>query len=70
MKKSLSSIIYLAVIMLLLSACRREIVFFSNRDGDFEIYLMKADGSEQKRLINNPGTRGADKLRVRQGKLM
>ncbi len=32
----------------------KHIVFQSNRDGDFEIYTMKADGSQQTRLTNNP----------------
>jgi hypothetical protein len=31
-----------------------KIVFSSNRDGNFEIYLMNADGSNQVRLTNNP----------------
>jgi len=30
-----------------------EIAFHSNRDGNFEIYVMNADGSEQKRITNN-----------------
>ena len=30
------------------------IAFSSNRDGNFEIYVMKADGSQQTRLTNNP----------------
>lgn len=32
---------------------RRQIVFQSNRDGDFEIYLMEEDGSNQRQLTNN-----------------
>ncbi len=31
-----------------------KIAFFSYRDGDFEIYVMNADGSNQTRLTNNP----------------
>lgn len=31
-----------------------EIVFQSNRDGNYEIYRMKADGSDQRRLTTNP----------------
>lgn len=27
--------------------------FESNRDGDYEIYIMKSDGSNQVRLTNN-----------------
>ena len=30
-----------------------KIVFASNRDGNFEIYVMNADGSGQTRLTNN-----------------
>ena len=30
------------------------IVFVSDRDGNFEIYVMNADGSNQRRLTNNP----------------
>jgi hypothetical protein len=35
-----------------------KIAFVSNRDGNFEIYVMNADGSKQKRLTNNPGFDG------------
>ena len=31
-----------------------KIAFISSRDENFEIYVMNADGSEQKRLTNNP----------------
>jgi TolB protein len=31
----------------------KSIVFQSERDGNFEIYIMKADGSDQKRLTDN-----------------
>jgi hypothetical protein len=30
-----------------------KIVFFSDRDGNYEIYVMNADGSSQTRLTNN-----------------
>jgi TolB protein len=30
----------------------------SDRDGDYEIYLMNADGSNQTRLTNNPASDG------------
>lgn len=33
-----------------------KIVFHSARDGNFEIYMMNPNGSEQTRLTNNPGT--------------
>jgi TolB protein len=32
----------------------KKIVFQSQRDGNLEIYVMNVDGSEQKRLTNNP----------------
>ncbi len=35
-----------------------KIAFSSNRDGNYEIYVMNADGSEQKRLTNNPAADG------------
>ena len=31
------------------------ISFYSERDGDREIYVMRADGSEVRRLTNSPG---------------
>jgi TolB protein len=33
----------------------RQIVFGSSRDGDFEIYVMNADGSAVRRLTRSPG---------------
>ncbi|MDA1017076.1 MAG: hypothetical protein O3A00_21785 [Planctomycetota bacterium] len=33
----------------------RQIVFTSRRDDDFEVYLMNADGSAQRRLTDSPG---------------
>ncbi|GJQ42697.1 MAG: DUF5050 domain-containing protein [Ignavibacteriota bacterium] len=36
-----------------ISQLNYEIVFNSNRDGNFEIYVMNADGSNQTRLTNN-----------------
>lgn len=33
----------------------KQIAFTSRRDNDFEIYLMNADGSDQRRLTRNPG---------------
>jgi len=36
-----------------------KIVFSSERDGNEEIYVMNADGSEQKRLTNNPAVDGS-----------
>jgi len=34
----------------------RQIAFASHRDGNWEIYVMNADGSNQRRLTNNPTT--------------
>jgi len=31
------------------------IAFVSSRDGNYEIYVMDTDGSNQTRLTNNPG---------------
>ena len=31
-----------------------KIAFLSDRDGDYEIYMMNADGTEQINLTNNP----------------
>ena len=36
-----------------------KIAFFSYRDGDYEIYVMNIDGSNQTRLTNNPDYDGA-----------
>ena len=35
-----------------------KIAFTSERDGNFDIYVMNADGSEQKRLTHNPAYDG------------
>ena len=35
-----------------------KIAFASNRDGNTEIYIMNADGSEQNRLTSNPASEG------------
>nr|WP_321236175.1 DUF5050 domain-containing protein [uncultured Psychroserpens sp.] len=32
----------------------RKLLFYGNADGNFEIYTIKVDGSEQKRLTNHP----------------
>ncbi|MGH9197457.1 MAG: hypothetical protein ACRD1T_17155, partial [Acidimicrobiia bacterium] len=38
------------------SADGSKLVFSSFRDGDYELYLMNADGTDQTRLTNYPGT--------------
>jgi Tol biopolymer transport system component len=38
------------------------IAFYSDRDGDFEVYLMNADGSAQIRLTTHPGFDGVPAL--------
>ena len=50
-----------------LARCRRtspdgtRLAFATNRDGDFEVYVMNADGTDQKRLTNTAGAgRAAD----------
>ena len=35
-----------------------KIAFSTSRDGNYEIYVMNADGSSQTRLTNNPATDG------------
>jgi Tol biopolymer transport system component len=32
-----------------------KIVFSSNRDGDYDLYIMDADGTDVRRLTNQPG---------------
>ena len=32
----------------------KKITFVTDRDGNYEIYVMDADGSNQKNLTNNP----------------
>ena len=36
------------------TANKGKIIFYSDRDGNLEIYIMNIDGSEQIRLTNNP----------------
>ena len=57
-----------AAVLLLTSACGGDgepaapasgkIAFASDRDGNFEIYVMNADGSNQTNLTNNPARDG------------
>ena len=46
----------------ILGACTKpagsRLAFTSDRDGNREIYVMDADGSNQTRLTNNPGYEG------------
>ncbi|KJR42618.1 tolB protein [Candidatus Magnetoovum chiemensis] len=47
---------YLCFIIIFLLSCNKEqevIVFSSNRDGNFELYSMTADGKSQQRLTKN-----------------
>lgn len=55
----MTSRIAVLVISLMFAGCAQKvapgkIVFQSNRDGDFDIYSMKADGTEVKRLTDSP----------------
>ena len=57
-------VLLMAAILGLIVACgngseekpyeQSKIAFMSSRDGDFDIYVMNADGSEQNNLTNNP----------------
>ena len=54
----------LVVVILTLAACggepaptaRGRIAFASDRDGNWEVYVMNADGSGQTNLTNNPAS--------------
>lgn len=56
--RSMTSRVFLLFAFFLLAGCARHgegiVVFQSNRDGNFEIYSMKGDGSGQLRLTDNP----------------
>ena len=50
----LSSVVVLGLTLLVVSAApQAQIAFASDRDGNFEIYVMDADGKNQQRLTNN-----------------
>ena len=50
----LASVIALVLTPLMVDVdAQAQIAFSSERDGDFEIYLMDADGKNQRRLTNN-----------------
>ena len=34
---------------------RSQLAFSSNRDGDWDIYVMNADGSRVRQLVDSPG---------------
>lgn len=59
--KSAISAVSLTIVLLMVSifpfagptSCGK-IVFHSDRDGNFEIYVINADGSNQRNLTNNP----------------
>ena len=42
-----------------LTPIAERIAFASDRDGNLEVYVMDADGSNQIRLTNNPATNGS-----------
>ena len=47
-------VVGLTLLMVVVDA-QAKIVFSSDRDGNWEIYVMDADGGNQRRLTNNPG---------------
>ena len=50
----LASVVVLGIMPLMVCVdAQAQIAFSSNRDGDFEIYVMDADGGNQRRLTNN-----------------
>src|SRR5215213_2898757 len=54
--KKLIIVLYPVILLFVLptlSAAQGKIVFSSNRDGNFEIYSMNPDGTNQTRLTNN-----------------
>ena len=52
----LASVVVLGLTLLTVNVdAQARIAFASNRDGNFEIYVMDADGGNQRRLTNNPG---------------
>jgi len=57
---NLAHLILASVIILVLAplmvvvAAQAQIAFISDRDGNYEIYVMDADGENQQRLTNNP----------------
>ena len=55
-------VVGLLATVLVLSTCGRaqvKIAFYSDRDGNYEIYVMDADGSNPTNLTNNPANDGA-----------
>jgi len=68
--KKLSIILLLVLVLCFTFGCQKggetakptleqtKIAFESYRDGNFEIYVMNADGSKQIRLTNNPAYDG------------
>ena len=52
----LASVVALSLILLTMGIdANAQIAFASNRDGDFEIYVMDADGNNPRRLTKNFG---------------
>ena len=55
----LASVVALVLTPLMVSAApQAQIVFASNRDGNWEIYVMDADGKNQRKLTNNRFAKG------------
>jgi len=50
----LSGVILLSVSVWAQAPQQAQIAFYSNRDGNDEIYVMDADGKNQRNLTNNP----------------
>ena len=51
----LASVIVFGLTLLMVCVdAQAQIAFSSNREGNYEIYVMNADGGNQQRLTNNP----------------
>lgn len=48
----------------------KQIIFTSNRDGNFELYVMNADGTKVRRLTNNPALESEGQFSPDGGKIV
>ena len=50
----LAIVVVLGLTLVIVVDAQAQIAFMSNRDGNMEIYVMDADGGNQRNLTNNP----------------